>query len=92
MVSAGDRPGATLIWPPDYAARAEGGEIRILDEGGRVVARVGDEVSIGGGFIGRRKALEGISGVNEQTKRELIQRCPGEYFYAAPHITPAQER
>lgn len=88
LVTARNRSRATLIWPPTYAARAEAGEIRILDEGGRVVARVGDEVRIGGGFIGKMRALEGISGVNEQTKRELIQRCPGEYFYAAPYISP----
>ncbi len=88
LVTAGNGRGATLIWPPDYAARAEGGEIRILDEEGRVVARVGDEVRIGGGFIGKRRALEGVSGVKEQTKRVLIQRCPGEYFYAASYISP----
>jgi hypothetical protein len=90
LVTAGNRPGATLIWPPAYAARTEGGEIRILDEGGQVVARVGDEVRIGGGFIRGAKALEGISGVDEQTKRELIERCPGSYYYAAPYVRPDQ--
>ena len=83
----------TLMWPPDYAASAEGGEIRILDREGRVLARVGDPVYIVGGFIGGRRALEGISGVDERTKRQLIERCPGEYFYAAPdlRIVPRSE-
>ena len=79
-------PVTTPIWPPEYAASAAGGEIRILDGEGRVVARVGDAVRIDGGFLGGSRALGGISGVDERTKSELMERCPGEYFYVAPYI------
>jgi hypothetical protein len=37
-------------WPFGYSARMESGRIALLDEAGKVVARVGDEITVGGGF------------------------------------------
>lgn len=37
-------------WPFRYSARLEGGRMALLDETGRVVAREGDEITVGGGF------------------------------------------
>jgi len=39
------------LWPPDYGVRLKNGEIQIVDGSGRVVARVGEEVYLGGGKI-----------------------------------------
>jgi hypothetical protein len=39
------------MWPPDYGARVENGEIEILDESGQVVARVGEEAVLAGAGI-----------------------------------------
>jgi hypothetical protein len=39
------------LWPPDYSARVEEGQIAILDGSGQVVARVGEEVTLEGGPI-----------------------------------------
>jgi hypothetical protein len=42
----GTGPGAegTLLWPPDWSARAEDEGVVVVDEEGQVVARLGDEV------------------------------------------------
>ena len=37
-------------WPFGYAARNNLGAIELLDETGKVVAKVGDEITVGGGF------------------------------------------
>jgi len=38
-----------IVWPFGYSAVPDGGQIALLDETGRVLARTGDYVSIGGG-------------------------------------------
>ena len=40
-----------VVWPSGYAARDDG-RLLLLNEAGRVVAREGDQVTIGGGEIG----------------------------------------
>ena len=49
-IAGDDGPATTVEWPFGYAARDEGGRIALLDDHGRVVAREGDEVMVGGGF------------------------------------------
>jgi hypothetical protein len=42
---------ATAVeWPFRYSARSELGRIVLVDETGKVVAREGDEITVGGGF------------------------------------------
>ncbi len=41
-----------VIWPFGFAVRREGDGVALLDQAGRVVARTGDKVKIGGGFDG----------------------------------------
>lgn len=38
-----------IIWPRGYSLDTEGDEIRILNEGGQIVAGVGDTISAAGG-------------------------------------------
>jgi hypothetical protein len=45
-----DGPTIQVMWPAGYSARQMAGMIELLDERGVVVARVGDAVTIGGGF------------------------------------------
>ena len=40
-----------VVWPHGWVARDAGDLRELLDEGGRVVAREGDLVSAGGGFV-----------------------------------------
>ncbi len=71
------------VWPAGFGVEASGGEVRLLNERGRVVARVGDDIEIGGG---EAPPAERLAGVNERTKRELRERCPGQYWYASPNV------
>jgi len=43
-------PPTVVEWPFRYSARDEAGRIALLDETGRVVAREGDTVQMGGGL------------------------------------------
>jgi len=76
-------PGTTPVWPADYELDAGGGEVRVLDEEGRVAASVGEEVFMGGGEVG---SIEGISTVDGRTARELRERCSGEYWLVGTEV------
>ena len=51
-----------VVWPSGYAARDDG-RLLLLNEAGRVVAREGDQVTIGGGEIGSDGAWLGCGGL-----------------------------
>jgi hypothetical protein len=76
---AQDDPGYVPVWPPQYKPDAEGDDVRILDGKGRVVARVGEKVDMGGGEIDRA-TLEERNFMGERLARELFERCPGRYW------------
>ncbi len=77
------------VWPPGFGVEVSGEEVRILNERGRVVARVGDEVEIGGG---EAPPAERINVADERTRRELRERCPGQYWLAAPEVNVIRQR
>lgn len=61
-----------VIWPPEVALRTDGGAIQIVDAGGRVAARVGAPIAMGGGQL---------STVPSHGLREAPPaRCPGPYW------------
>jgi hypothetical protein len=62
-----------IIWPKGYSLDKNGDEIRILDEEGQVVARVGDNISAGGGEVGK-----GI--VEKFIDKHLPDDCEGPYW------------
>ncbi len=49
-VTAGDGQQTAVEWPFGYSARNEGGRLALVDETGKVVAREGDQIQVGGGF------------------------------------------
>ena len=69
-------PGYVPIWPSDYELDTGGGKIQILNGKGKVVARVGEEVSMGGGQVDVQKYV-----VDARTARELRERCPGGGYW-----------
>lgn len=49
-VTSADGQANVVEWPFRYSARTNNGRIELLDETGAVVAREGDEITLGGGF------------------------------------------
>lgn len=67
-----------LVWPPDFGMNFEGGKVRILNGEGRVVAREGKEILVGGGGAA-------FSGVERQS---LPDECrQGPYWQASPEVS-----
>ena len=69
------------IWPPEFDLAAEGEEIQVLDGEGRVVARVGEEVYMGGGG-GSAAALAGC------VREQLPDACTGPYWIVGEGVRP----
>ena len=70
----GSADGNLLVWPPDFTLKAENGVLEILDGTGQVVARVGEEVRMGGGEVNYVEQL------GEYVRRQLPPNCPGPYW------------
>ncbi len=66
------------LWPPGYEPSVGGDEVRILDAEGRIVGRVGEMITMGGGGIREEALTEDV--LDQRTKRELLERCQGTYF------------
>lgn len=62
----------TPVWPAGYSLRMDGETANVLDSSGRVVARSGAAVSLGGGEI----PAEQIEGYVSETP----VKCPGPYW------------
>ncbi len=65
--------GTLIIWQPDYFLNSNNENIEILGRNGEVVARVGEEVYIGGGEMP-------LEYVNRIIKEPLPQDCEGPYW------------
>lgn len=76
---ARDDRGWTPLWTPQYELDTRGGGVQVLDAKGRVVARVGEEVRMGGGGIDRASLAESDF-MDERLMRQLFERCPGDYW------------
>ena len=48
-----DEDSSVILWPRGFAPRADGADIEVLDAEGRVVARTGTRLAIGGGAISK---------------------------------------
>ena len=69
-----------IIWPHGFSLRTEGEEIQVIDSNGQVVARVGDEIYVGGGEVA----------IPEEEAKELVEEsiigqplpdnCTGPYW------------
>ncbi|MDP9479839.1 MAG: hypothetical protein M3R38_29960 [Actinomycetota bacterium] len=75
---------SVILWPAGFRPDEAGGEVRVLDGRGRVVARVGEGVYMAGGGAPSPERLDEV--VEERTARQLRERCPGAYWVAAPPV------
>jgi len=67
-----------LIWPHGFSLRTEGEEIQVIDSNGQIVARVGDEIYVGGGETPGEKAREHIE--ESIVEQPLPDDCLGPYW------------
>lgn len=93
LIASVDNTNYLVVWPPGYELDEEGSEILIRDNGGQVVARVGEEVYMGGGEVYAREneiaTFDGVPGVNEQLITEIENSgCPGPYWISGGHFRP----
>lgn len=75
---------AVPVWPAGFEPVTSGDEIRVLDERERVVGRVGEGIVLGGGEVAFR-TLEDNNLVQKPLLRELLGRCPGDYWLVSPY-------
>ena len=73
------------IWPPEFGLATEGEQIQVLDGEGRVVARVGEEVYMGGGG----GSAEGLA---ECVREQLPPACTGPYWIVGDGVRPNLKR
>ncbi len=74
-----------VVWPYGYSLDRKGAEIRVLDEQGRVVARVGEQVKMGGGEITQAEAGPTPGAARQQFEEKrgelgVPDRCRGPLF------------
>ena len=70
-----------LIWPPEFTLRAEDDESQVLDGDGQVMARVGQEVYVGGGE-GSAASMPGC------VREQLPAACTGPYWIVGDTVRP----
>ena len=76
------------IWPAGFELDTRGDEASVLDEEGRVAARVGEKVYMGGGGIPEDR----VTLADERMLRELFERCPGEYWIVGSEVKTLQQQ
>lgn len=74
--------GSVPVWPANFVVDTSKDEVRVLDDNGKVVGRVGQRIKLGGGEI-PEEALGGNDLVEESLLEELLERCPGTYWLVA---------
>ncbi len=68
---------ATAVWPRGWGFERRDGTVRILDADWKLVARIGEQVSLGGGEVETLPAAMGFT----QADRDLAENhCPGRYW------------
>ena len=69
VVPEGDPRGFVVVWPPGFEVQRQSEVIAVANGGGSVIAKVGDDVALGGGQPPNSVFPEG-------------SRCPGEVWHA----------
>jgi hypothetical protein len=82
---AGGR-GDLVVWPPGYSMRVEDGEIQIVRGGGQTIARVGDNVRMGGGQIA---TSTGSHGMYEEFLN-IPEKCTGPLWIVGEVVSTTQ--
>ena len=73
------------LWMRGWELETADGGPRVLDDRGRTVGRVGEKVKLGGGEVTDGMVEGGAMVGGRRTARELLERCPGDYFLVTGH-------
>ena len=76
-------PDPAIVWPAGFAPHIEDGVVRVRNGAGRTVARVGDEIGMGGGEVS-------ASFVSELYYPGMSERCPGKFWIAGSVRHPSK--
>lgn len=71
-----------VIWPPNVMLGVEGNVIQILDNSGRVLIQVGDQVRLSGGAIKSASEVESRQPLN----KPLPENCSGPYWVTGEEV------
>ena len=74
-----------IVWQPDFFLNDNHGTIEVLNRDGKVVARVGEEVEMGGGGI------DSIN-LNRMLKEPLPANCKGPFFLQGGDVKLADSK
>jgi asparagine N-glycosylation enzyme membrane subunit Stt3 len=66
-----EEAGRLIIWQPDYFLNNNQGTVEVLDREGKVVARVGEPISL---------TAAGVTDWERQLREPLPEQCPGPYW------------
>ena len=66
-----EETGRLIIWQPDYFLNNNQGTVEVLDREGKVVARVGEQISL---------TAAGVTDWERQLREPLPEQCPGPYW------------
>lgn len=69
------------VWPPEFAIRAQGDEVQVVDGTGQVVARSGQAVYVSGGE-------ESVAAMPDCVREQLPTSCTGPYWVVGDTIRP----
>ncbi len=89
MLSNGNDYSTTLIWRFDMSLDVRDGKVVVLNKDGKVVAREGVNVAMGGGELPN---LNGVQPVSAEISRELQEHCPGEYWLVGIGVSIPKEK
>ena len=70
-----------IVWPHSFTLHSEDGSVRIVDETGRIAARIGDHVRLSGTIAGSQTAR------GRELKQALPKDCPGPYWLVGDYVT-----
>ncbi|MGH2578508.1 MAG: hypothetical protein ACRDG9_12290 [Actinomycetota bacterium] len=84
FLEAEDGSTSLIIWPYGWSISATTeGSTAVVDEDGRVVHRVGEEIELGGGFVSENRDSTGFP--EELIGRPIPDRCKADgYWLASP--------
>jgi len=73
------------LWMRGWELETGEGGPRVLPRPFRTVGRVGGKVALVGGYLTAGMVEDGAMVGGRRTARELLERCPGDYFLVTGH-------